>query len=53
MLASIGLNILGLLFFIVGIFITLPITLLALATVYRRLTGQAKISIQPRDIGVE
>lgn len=51
MLACIGLNILGLLFFGVGALITIPVTLLALATVYRHLTGQAKVSIQPSDIG--
>ena len=50
-MACIGLNILGLLFFFVGIFITAPITLFALATVYRLLTGQSKKSIQPSDIG--
>jgi uncharacterized membrane protein len=44
------LNILGLLFFFVGFLITLPITLFALATVYRQLTGQSNRSIQPADI---
>lgn len=52
-LACFGLNILGLLLFGVGVLITLPITLFALATVYRRLTGQLKTSIQPSDVGAE
>lgn len=38
-LACIGLNILGALFFIVGLFITVPVTLLALASVFRKLTN--------------
>lgn len=52
-LACFGLNILGLLLFGVGILITIPVTLFALATVYRRLTGQLKTSIQPSDVGVD
>lgn len=49
-LACLGINILGLLFFFIGVFITFPVTLIALATVYRKLTGQTKVSIQPTDI---
>lgn len=49
-LACLILNLLGLLFFVVGILITIPVTLLALATVYRHLTGQEKDSIQPSDL---
>lgn len=51
-LAVLGVNILGMLFFFVGLLITIPVTLLALAIVYRRLTGQAKNSIQPDDLNV-
>lgn len=50
-LVCFALNILGMLFFLVGLLITVPVTLFALATVYRRLTGQEKNSIQPADIG--
>lgn len=49
-LACIGINLLGLLFFVVGLLITVPISLFALATVYRQITGQSKNSIQPSDI---
>lgn len=49
-LALIGLNLLGLLLFVVGLLITIPVTLIALATVYRQITGQSKKSIQPSDI---
>jgi uncharacterized membrane protein len=45
-----ALDLLGLLFFGVGILIAAPVTLIALATVYRQLTGQSKNSIQPDDI---
>jgi uncharacterized membrane protein len=38
-LAVIGINILGLMAFVVGIFVTLPITSLATAVVFRRLQG--------------
>lgn len=51
-LACVGLNILGMIFFLIGLLITVPVTLLALAVVYRRLTGQAKNSIQPDDLKV-
>jgi uncharacterized membrane protein len=50
-LACLAVNIVGMLFFLIGLLITVPITLLALATVYRKLTGQEKNSIQPADIG--
>lgn len=49
-LACMILNILGLIFFFVGLLITVPVTLFALATVYRQLTGQSSQSIQPADI---
>lgn len=39
LLACIGLNILGLLFFGVGLLITFPVTLLAVASVYRRVVS--------------
>lgn len=46
----IAINLAGILFFLIGLLITVPITLLALATVYREITGQAKDSIQPSDL---
>lgn len=49
-LACLGINILGILLFGIGIFITIPITLIALAIVYYHITGQNKKSIQPEDI---
>ncbi len=49
-LACAGLDLLGLLCFGVGILISAPVTLIALATVYEKLTGQSKISIQPTDL---
>lgn len=49
-LACIGLNLLGFLFFGVGILITGPVTLIAMASVYEIITGQGKNSIQPDDI---
>lgn len=49
-LACTGLNILGLLFFGVGILITAPVTLIAMTVVYRKITGQGSSSIQPTDI---
>lgn len=49
-LACAGIDILGLLCFGVGILIAAPVTLIAMATVYEKLSGQSKISIQPDDI---
>jgi len=49
-LACAGIDILGLLFFGVGILIAAPITIIALATVYDKLSGQSKTTIQPEDI---
>lgn len=46
------LNILGVLFFGIGLLITVPVTLLALAAVYRKLTGQAETSIQPENLNI-
>lgn len=51
-LACAGLDLLGLLFFGVGILIAAPVTMIALATVYDKLTGQSKTTIQPEDIHV-
>ena len=50
MLACYGVNILGMLFFGVGVLITYPMTLIAMATVYFHITDQNKKSIQPADI---
>lgn len=49
-LACAGLDLLGLLCFGVGLLIAAPITLIALTSVYRKITGQSKTSIQPDDI---
>ncbi len=49
-LTCIGLSLLGILFFGVGFLITYPIILIALATVYEKITGQSQTSIQPNDI---
>lgn len=49
-LACAGLDLLGLLFFGVGLLIAAPVTLIAIATVYRKITGQSRTSIQPTDI---
>lgn len=49
-LACVGLDLLGLLCFGVGILISTPVTLIALATVYEKITGQSKTSIQPDDL---
>jgi uncharacterized membrane protein len=49
-LACVGINLLGLLFFGVGLLITVPMTLIALAVIYRKMTGQSSTSIQPDDI---
>lgn len=50
LLACVGVNLLGLLFFGIGIFITTPIVLIAIASVYERMTYQSETSIQPDDI---
>ena len=52
-LTIIVLNLLGLFIFGVGLLITVPVTSLALAIVYRQLTGQTKESIQPADLAIE
>jgi uncharacterized membrane protein len=49
-LACTGLDVLGILCFGVGILISSPITLIAIATVYEKLTGQSKTTIQPSDL---
>lgn len=49
-LACAGLNILGLICFGVGLLITAPVTLIAITVVYRKITGQGNLSIQPSDI---
>lgn len=49
-LACAGLNVLGLLFFGIGLLITVPITLLALAMVYRQITHQRDKVIHPTEI---
>jgi uncharacterized membrane protein len=49
-LACAGLDLLGLLCFGVGLLIAAPVTLIAMATVYRKITGQSRTSIQPDDI---
>ncbi len=49
-LTCIGLLILGLLFFGIGLLFTAPVTVIAVAVVYRKLTGQEKTSIQPDEI---
>lgn len=49
-LACIGIVILGFLCFGIGLLIAVPVTLIAMASVYEKLTGQAKSSIQPDDI---
>ncbi|MFI0434096.1 MAG: hypothetical protein ACH350_00010 [Parachlamydiaceae bacterium] len=49
-ISCIGLDLLGMLFFGIGILITAPVSLIALTTVYRKITGQEAISIQPSDI---
>lgn len=46
-LACMGLNLLGLLFFGIGLFITVPVTLIALAKVYRKLTQSNTVLIEP------
>ena len=50
LLATSGIMLLGLLFFGIGILIAAPVATIALATVYRKLTGQSQTSIQPSDI---
>lgn len=45
-----ALNILGLICFGIGLLITGPVTLIAIAVVYRKITGQSSESIQPSDI---
>lgn len=52
-LACFGLNILGLLLFGIGILISVPVTLFALAITYRILTGQTRTSILPKDVGAD
>ncbi len=49
-LACAGLNILGALCFGVGLLVTVPITLLALAIVYRKITDSGKEAIYPSEI---
>lgn len=49
-LACAGLDLLGLLCFGVGLLITAPVTLIAMASVYRKMIGQSRTSIQPDDI---
>lgn len=49
-LACAGIDLLGLMFFGVGILIAAPVTLIATAVVYRKITGQTRTSIQPTDI---
>jgi uncharacterized membrane protein len=49
-LATSAIDLLGLLVFGIGILIAAPVTLIAMATLYCRLTGQSKTSIQPDDI---
>lgn len=44
-LACVGLDLLGALFFLIGLFITVPVTLLAMASVYRKLTAANDASI--------
>lgn len=52
-LACAGLDLLGIAFFGVGLLITAPVTLIAIATVYRKITGQSDTSIQPDDLKIE
>lgn len=49
-LACAGIDALGVLFFGVGILIASPVTLIAMASVYEKITGQMATSIQPDDI---
>jgi uncharacterized membrane protein len=49
-LACAGLDVLGILFFGIGLLLTVPITLLALATVYRKITESRQNIIQPTEI---
>lgn len=49
-LSCAALDFLGVLCFGVGLLIASPVTLIAVASVYRKITGQAKTSIQPDDI---
>ncbi len=44
-LACLGLNILGALLLVVGLLITIPVTLLAVATVYRKITTQKSLAV--------
>ena len=50
-LACAGLDILGVLFFGIGLLITVPITLLALATVYQQITNPSKKDNEPIQLG--
>jgi uncharacterized membrane protein len=48
-LLTIAINLLGLLVFVVGLFITMPVSMLAIAFVYRKLSNQTpEIDIQPK-----
>lgn len=49
-LACAGIDLLGVLFFGIGLLIAAPVTLIAMATVYDKLSGQSKTTIQPDDI---
>ena len=49
-LACAALDLLGLLCFGIGLLIAAPVTLIAMAVVYRKITGQSQTSIQPDDI---
>ena len=49
-LVCFGLNLLGFICFGLGVLISFPVTLIAIAAVYRNITGQAQTSIQPDDI---
>lgn len=49
-LACLGIIILGLLCFGVGLLIAAPVVIIAMASVYEKLTNQSKTSIQPDDI---
>lgn len=50
LLACAGIDLLGVLCLGVGLLIASPVTLIAMATVYEKITGQSKTSIQPDDI---